>query len=153
MVAYIPPPKNRSEFHALDPDLPSLAAEVAIDVDNLLAGTSNDQTAMRQLANKLKQSIEDDSNGNLSRARMDMATVTVLGEAVLGTMERQNHRERIEDLLTKANEIALILGSADPKINREGLEEARVFCVALSRAAAAYSESIRDLRPSHPFRR
>lgn len=153
MVAYISPPNKRPEFHALDPDLPSLAAEVAIDVDNLLAGTSTDQLAMQQLAKKLMQSIEQDSNGEISRARMDMATVTVLGEAVLRTMERQNHRERIEDLLTKAKEIALILESADPQSDRKGLERARVFCVALSRVAAAYSESIRDLRPSHPFRR
>ncbi len=153
MVAYISPPNNRPEFHALDPDLPSLAAEVAIDVDNLLAGTSTDQDAMQQLANKLKHSIEHDSNGDPSRARMDMATVTVLGEAVLGTMENKTHQEKIEDLLTKANKIAEILGSADPQSDRVGLEEARVFCVTLSRAAAAYSESIRDLRPSHPFRR
>ncbi|MDI6735554.1 MAG: hypothetical protein QME42_05090 [bacterium] len=139
-------------LRVLDPDLPFLAAEVAIDVDNLLAGTSEDQTAMRCLADKLLQSTELDSDSGTTRSQMDLATRTVLGEAVSETVKKESLK-KIEDLLAKANQIAKVLVSDNPQNNREGLEQARNFCVALSRSAAAYSESIRDLRPSHPFRR
>ena len=141
-------------LRALDPDLPFLASEVAIDVDNLLAGVSVNQKAMRLLAEKLLNSIEIDSAGSPPRSQMDMATLTVLGEAILDleTVDVQP-LGKVEDLLTKANQIATILLVDDPQNNPKDLEQARSFCVALSRAAAAYSESIRDLRPSHPFRR
>lgn len=71
---------HNPRLRALDPDLPFLASEVAIDIDNMLSGTSNDQTAMRLLAEKLSQAIGP--NGGPLRSRMDMATLTVLGEAV-----------------------------------------------------------------------
>ena len=141
------------DLRALDPDLPFLASEVAIDVDNILAGVSVDQTAMRLLAEKLLNSIEVDTAGGPPRSQMDMATLTVLGEAILDleTVEKQS-LGKVEDLLTKASQIANILSGDDPQNKPKDLEQARSFCVALSRAAAAYSESIRDLRPSHPFR-
>jgi len=141
-------------LRALDPDLPFLASEVAIDVDNLLAGVSVDQKAMRLLAEKLLNSIEIDSAGGPPRSQMDMATLTVLGEAILDvdTVEDPS-RGKVEYLLTKASQIANILSDDNPQSNRKDLEHALNFCVALSRASAAYSESIRDLRPSHPFRR
>lgn len=139
-------------LRALDPDLPFLASEVAIDIDNMLSGISKDQTAMRRFAEKLSQAIESDSDRGSLSSRMDMATLTVLGEAVLETVENQSMKS-IENLLTRANEITAVLASDKPDSDRQGLEQARSFCVALSRAAAAYSESIRDLNPSHPYRR
>lgn len=139
-------------LRALDPDLPFLASEVAIDIDNMLSGTSNDQTAMRLLADKLSQAIGLDPDGGPLRSRMDMATLTVLGEAVSQTVEKQSMKS-IQDLLARASEITAVLASNEPVHDRQGLEKARSFCVALSRKAAAYSESIRDLNPSHPYRR
>lgn len=141
-------------LRALDPDLPFLASEVAIDIDNLLAGVSTDQKAMRLLAGQLLNSIEVDSAGGPPRSQMDMATLTVLGEAILDLETVEEHSlGKVEDLLTKASQIANILSGDNPESNRKDLEQALSFCVALSRAAAAYSESIRDLRPSHPYRR
>lgn len=138
-------------LRVLDPDLPFLAAEVAVDVDNLLAGRSKEQKAMWCLAEKLSQSIEIDEAGK-SRSRMDMATLTVLGEAVVELVKSESLR-KVEDLLSKATQIAGVLGSENPENNRDELREVGHFCVALSRATAAYTESIRDLRPPHPFRR
>ena len=107
---------------------------------------------MHRFAEKLTQAIESDSDGGPLRSRMDMATLTVLGEAVSETDKTQAMKS-IEDLLTRANEITAVLAMDNPDSDRQGLEQARSFCVALSRAAAAYSESIRDLNPSHPYRR
>ena len=152
MSSTIPLSLEKPGLKALDPDLPFLAAEVAIDVDNMLSGVSNDKTAMRILARKLLQSIDFDSTGVPPRSRMDMATLTVLGEAVSETVEKQSLKN-VEELLAKASQIANVLARENPKEDRDALERAGTFCMALSRAAAAYSESIRDLGPSHPFRR
>ena len=152
MSSMLIPSEMKLGLRALDPDLPFLAAEVAIDVDILLAGKLIDRTAMRRLAEKLSQSIESDSSGGVPRSRMDMAALTILGEAVSETVDKDSLK-KVEDLLAKASRIAEILANGDPNNNRDELEQAGNFCVALSRAAAAYSESIRDLRPSHPFRR
>ena len=141
-------------FRVLDPNLPFLASEVAIDLDNMLLQTADDREAMKSLASKLLSSIEEDSAGGLSHNRMDMATLSVLGEAISEIMHNKNNNlKKVEDLLTKAVEIAKLLLSEDLKSKKEKLLEARDFCVALSRAVTAYSESIRDIRPSNPFRR
>lgn len=152
MSSTIALPQEKRGLKALDPDLPFLAAEVAIDVSNMLSGVSNDQTAMRNLADKLLHSIEPASTGVPPRSRMDMATLTVLGEAVSETIEKQSLKN-VDDLLAKASQIANVLARENPQEDPEALGQAGNFCVALSRAAAAYSESIRDLGPSHPFRR
>lgn len=152
MSSTIASPQEKRGLKALDPDLPFLAAEVAIDVSNMLSGVSNDQTAMRNLADKLLHSIETGSTGVSPHSRMDMATLTVLSEAISETMEKQSLKN-VGDLLAKASMIANVLARENPQADRDALGTARNFCVALSRAAAAYSESIRDLGPSHPFRR
>jgi len=139
-------------LRALDPDLPFLLSEVAIDIDNMLLGTANDKTAMRRLAEKLSQAIQPDPDGGPLCSRMDMATLTVLGEAVFETVEKQSIRN-INELLERAKGIAAVLAKSEPDNDRQGLEQARSFCVALSRAAAAYSESIHDLNPPHPSER
>jgi len=145
-------PQGNQGLRALDPDLPFLAAEVAIDVDNLLAGRSDDRAAMLRFAAILSQSTEIDPSSALPRSRMDMATLTILGEAVSETIEGTSLK-KIEDLLVRASRIASVLENGDPQRDKDELEQAGNFCVALSQAAAAYSESIRDLRPSHPFKR
>lgn len=152
MSSTMAPSTGTSGLRVLDPDLPFLASEVAIDVDNMLLGISDDRTAMRGLANKLLQSTDTASAGSPPRSRMDMATLTVLGEAISVVVDIQCLK-KVEDLLAKASQIAKVLVSENPLDNPDELERARDFCVALSRAAASYSESIRDLRPSHPFRR
>ncbi|MCX5814122.1 MAG: hypothetical protein NT178_16500 [Proteobacteria bacterium] len=149
MLSTIESPQEKRGLEALDPDLPFLAAEVSVDVSNMLSGVSNDQTAMRSLADKLLHSLKS-CHGVPLRSRMDMATLTVLGEAV-ETIDKQSLKN-VGDLLSKASQIANVLARENPKEDLAALEQAGHFCVALSRAAAAYSESIRDLGPSHPFR-
>ncbi len=145
--------QNNQGLRALDPDLPFLAAEVAIDVDNLLVRGVDDRKAMRRLAAKLLQSIDEGpSDVTLPPSRMDIATSTILGGAVRKAIGSKSSKN-LGDLLVEARKIAVVLDSGDPKTEREELEQAGDFCVALSRAVAAHRESIRDLRPPHPFRR
>lgn len=142
-------PKKRG-LRVLDPDLPFLAAKVAVDVDILLAGKLKDRSAMTQLAEKLLESTSLSSG--VQRPQMDFATLTILRGAVSETANTTSLTE-VENLLERAREIAEILEKGTPDNNREKLEEAGNFCMALSQATAAHVESIRDLRPVHPFRK
>jgi hypothetical protein len=81
---------------------------------------------------------------------MDPVTLTVVAEAVAHGADSPR---TVDDLLAQADKIAASLSRPDLSENRDDLTSARDFCVALSRAAVAYRESIYDLRPSHPFRR
>ncbi|MBM4327003.1 MAG: hypothetical protein FJ118_07550 [Deltaproteobacteria bacterium] len=142
--------EETQELRVLDADLPFLAVEAAIDIDNLLSNSGKDLKAMRKLADRLTKSV-DKPNGT-PRSLMDPATLTVLGEALAqaGTTETL---EKVDDLLLRAEKISQVLSSEDPTKNLTELKEARAFCLALSREAAAYRNSLSDLRPSHPFRR
>ena len=141
------------EVRALDPDLPFLASEAAVDLANLISGDSDDMEAIRQLANTLKNSIKKGPSGTPSRSHMDPAALTIVGGAVAEFSSNDPSSRKVDDLLTRAMGIAEFLSSEDMRQEPDKLKEAMDFCVALSRAAIAYRHSIRDLRPSHPVRR
>ena len=144
---------NEGEIHALDPDLPFLASEAAVDLANLRYGDSQRMEAIRNLADRLKKSIKKDSSGVPSRSLVDPDALTVLGGAVVESIFAGQSSKKIDDLLVRALEIAEFLSSENMQDDPTKMEEAMNFCAALSRAAIAYRRSIRDLSPSHPFRR
>jgi hypothetical protein len=144
---------NEGEIHALDPDLPFLASEAAVDLANLRYGDSQRMEAIRNLADRLKKSIKKDSSGVPSRSLVDPDALTVLGGAVVESTFAGQSSKKIDDLLVRALEIAEFLSSENMQDDPAKMEEAMIFCAALSRAAIAYRRSIRDLSPSHPFRR
>lgn len=150
--AFVPTQSNKG-LYALDPNLPFLASEAAVDIDNLLSDRlPHDLRAMRLLAERLKNSVKKDRVSSTLCSLMDPVTLTVLGEAMGDTVRTQS-LQTVEDLLKEAGKIAVTLSKEDPKENSQELEQARDFCVSLSRAVMTYHKSIRDLRPSHPFRR
>lgn len=138
-------------LQVLDPDLSLLASEAAIDIDNLLSNRAEDFKAMRDLAERLKNSLEM-SEGGLIQSLMDPPTLLVLGEAVAHAVGKP-YIEKIEDLLTDTFKISDELSSADPLKDIEALKQARDFCMGLSMAVVAYRKSIRDLRQMRPFRK
>ncbi len=144
--------QSNQGLRALDPDLPFLASEAAIDIDNLLSNRSKELTAIRRLASRLNNSIKLDTAGGPPRSLMDPAMLTVLGEAMGEALKNQS-LQTVEDLLDEATKIAKVLSSEDLSQSPVESKQARDFCVALSRAVMVYHKSIRDLRPSHPFRR
>jgi len=144
--------QQRKGLRVLDFDLPFLASEAAIDIDNLLSNRARELTAIRLLADQLRNSIEISSSGEPPRSLMDPATLTVLGEAV-ARAAGEGYTKKIDDLLVEAVKIGTELSSEDPTKNITELERARDFCVALSMAVVAYHKSISDLSPQHPFRR
>ena len=144
-------PRLVKAFIVLAPDLPLLASEAAIDIDNMLSNRSKDFKAMRDLAVRLKNSIEISDSGQL-HSLMDPPTLIVLSEAVAQAAGKQ-HREKTEDVLAVALKIGDALSSEDPTKNPEALRLTPNFCMGLSMAAVAYRKSIRDLRQTRPFRK
>jgi len=49
---------SKQGFRALDPDLPFLASEAAVDIDNMLEGGARDSTAIDRLVELLDTSID-----------------------------------------------------------------------------------------------
>lgn len=139
-------------LRAVDADLPFLASEAAIDLDNLHSGTYTEVDAVRRLAERLKNSVPSRYD-HANRRVLDPATLIVLGEAVTVSLWNEESPQKVDELLAKAAEIADFLSGDELTKNPEKLNSARNFCVALSRAALAYRKSLRDLRPPHPFRR
>lgn len=144
--------QEKKGLRALDLDLPFLATEAAIDIDNLISNRSKEMTSIRLLAEKLRNSVEVHSTGEPPSSLMDPATLTILGEAV-ARAAGEGYSKKVDDLLTEAFNIGTELSSADPTKDIKALERARDFCVALSTAVVAYHKSISDLTPQHPFRR
>ncbi len=156
MTSAIEQSSAESEIRALDPDLPFLASEAAVDLANLRYGESQRMDAIVRLADRLKKSIKRDSSGAPSRSLVDPDALIILGGAVAESSSAAQSSEKIDDLddlLARALGIAEFLSSENLQDNPTEVEEAMNFCAALSRAAIAYRRSIRDLRPSHPFRR
>lgn len=141
------------EIRALDADLPFLASEAAVDLANLRYGKSQRMEAIRRLADLLRNSIKKGSLGALSRSQMDPAALVIVGGAVVESRSTDQSSQKVDDLLATALDIAEFLSRENMQEDPDKLEEAMNFCAALSRAAIAYRRSIRDLRPSHPFRR
>ena len=154
MTSAIESSSSSCEIRALDPDLPFLASEAAVDLANLRYGESQRMEAIRCLANRLKNSIKKDSSGTLCRSLMDPAALTIVGGAAAESGSGEDPSSlKVDDLLARAMGIAEFLTSEKMEEEHDKLEEAMNFCAALSRAAIAYRRSIRDLCPSHPFRK
>jgi hypothetical protein len=145
-------PQNSESLRASDPDLPFLASEAAVDIEILLTGGEENLSALRRLTDRLHNSLDFSNEDGTPRSLMDPATLSVLGEAVTETAKNESLR-RVEDLISEAVKIFKALSDENLKNNKNELEQARDFCINLSKAAMAYRKSIRDLRPSHPFRR
>src|SRR5258708_211036 len=93
-------PLRKDVLSVLDPELPFLASEAAIDIENLLTAKAKDLAAVRRLATRLRNSIPSASDGG-PRSLMDPATLTVLGEAIYQSLRRPAPCE-LSDLLGQA---------------------------------------------------
>ncbi len=139
-------PHTRSALRALDPDLPMLASQAAIELDNIRLGRSDETPAVDRLRGLLENSIESDPSAPGHRALIDSTTVTLIERALSDSY--QTAPKTLDELLQKACEVADNLKT--PVATQ--IERVRAFCVALSRCASYY-QSTNRVRASHPFRR
>jgi len=134
--------------NALDPNLSSLAANAAVELDLLINGDSTDLEGVRQLGDRLRQSVDwSASSQQAYRLQVDTETETVLGQAFV----RANLGDPgtiLSELFRRTEQIATQLSSTDSGTEHKGLESQRAFCLALSQVAAAHRQLTLDTRPS-----
>ena len=141
--------------NVLDPELPSLASNAAVELDLLINDEPTDLGAVRQLGERLNKSLDKPAPTSLCGLHVDTETETILGQAFLQAPEAKADSATIlKELAHRTEEIARQLSSTALETERKtALELPRAFCLALSQSAAAYRQSLMEIRPPHPFRR
>jgi len=143
--------QHGARLRVLNPDLPLLASQAAIELDKLSQGHNVGFKAVSHLSSLLENSIECCEDSKPSRSLMDSATVTVVSRA-LDAAQWGEPTERVEQLVKQAWEITN--GLKTPASTRvESVKKMRDFCAALSRCATAHIQSLNELRPIHPYRK
>src|SRR5665213_3394133 len=126
-------------LRALDSDLPYLASCAAIELDNVLLGNQTSLVAVKSLAERLRNATAPVEGGEAPKSLMDTPTLQVFTRAVNDS--GQMGVTTLGDLTLVASRIAGTLAGATPDSNADRIRQMREFCVALSRAAAAFRQS------------
>ena len=139
-------------INVVDPELPLLVSDAAVELDLLIQGDQPGLEAVRQLGDDLRKTLAKPAKAPPSRQlHVNTETETILGQAFCDA--GGDPSTILRDLSRYTEEIATQLSSAEPGGRREDLERLREFCLALSRFAAAYRQSMTIALPPHPDRR
>lgn len=141
-------------LRAFDPNLPALASQAAIEIDNILVhhAAPGGHGAIRKLAQALRTSTGT-PNEAPQHIGLDPVTLNVLHGAVRG--HTSYVPENLNALLEQSQELAGELENAAsiPDLDGEILRRLRDFCVALSGHARAYAQAKHESSDRHPFRK
>ncbi len=150
---------NPANVHRrFDADLPSVACDAAIELDELSRGRSNDVTRLEQLAGIISSRVSDVPDPTSLTAQFDPHAVVVLHGA-LTSVAHPAPLDRLEEVVKSVAGLNRRLASvvdavrAGKDIADEELANLRLFCLALSRVAASYEASLEEIGPDHPDRR
>jgi hypothetical protein len=130
-----------------------LATRAAIQLDNLRRGVDTDRAAIGQLAELLKNSFDQSGidAGHRRESLLDAPTIVLMGKVLTATQSlRMTNKDLLKNLL---NGIGDELERVADDSAGQPLEHLRDFCVALARESASYQRSLRDVGPSHPFKK
>jgi hypothetical protein len=139
-------------------DLPSVACQAAIELDNLILGRTTHLPSVAELSGRLSEEVPNVPDLNSPLSLVDPSTVV----ALRGTFQESRFSapsDDIGDLTRQAEEIVrrLKAASEDPQSARasdlEGLKKLKECCLILSRRSAAASGDPEESRPPHPYRR
>ena len=140
----------------LGTDLPSVACNAAIELDNLLLGLTTDLPSVRELCDKLTEEVPNVSDLASPRSLVDPSTVVVI-HRVLRESQMGGLSDEIDELTRQAAEIVrklqAVIGdpSGSRSTNEEGVKKLKMFCLLLSKRASGAKKSARE--PKHPYRR
>jgi hypothetical protein len=147
-------PTASIRLRALDPELPMLAAQAAMELDNFKLSGITDFAAVRILSLRLNNSFPSAGGAVVPRkALLDSSTVSLIGRALNSSSWTANKVSTIDQLDKELWEIAQRLAKVEAAPEEQPIEKIRDFCVALSESASSCRQAFHDLRPSNPFRR
>jgi hypothetical protein len=125
---------------ALDPGLPYLATQAAIELDNLLLKREVELSAVKCLAERLENSVETGSDSGIKKALMDPNTVAVFSSAILASGIPEVRT--LSELANEAQQIATELHSSHDQSDEGRIESLRTFCRLLAQSAVAHERSV-----------
>jgi len=134
-----------------DPRLPLIITKAAIEFDNADQGRQSGFTAAKQLAEFLRASFEQPAATPPEKMSLDVGTVGIVGRA-LDESAWKGPIKNVSEVVDQAREIADSMGNIPPA-NGNSYVRLRAFCVALGNSLLAYRESLRESRPTSPYRR
>lgn len=138
--------------NVLDPKLSWLASKAAVELDLLINGNDVTLDSVRQLAGQLRGTLPTSVGDPMARSlSVDTETELILGRAFAESGDDPS--TILSKLMARTDEISEELSVAKEESGQPNLETLRSFCLALSQSAAAYRQSVLDVRPPHPYRR
>jgi hypothetical protein len=138
-------------IQVLDPDLPLLASQAALELDNLLLGEKVEPMALRQLGKALKNSFTG-TGSTPRKSLVDPGVVAVIGRA-LNASDVMKSASTVDELDNKAWEVVGQMDQIGEHGDSNDVKKVRDFCVALSDYAASYRQALSDADPVPPYRR
>lgn len=138
------------ELSSTAANIPLVAAQAANELDELIEGRASSFNAVKGLADILKKSFRLDAAFERQSSFIDSGSVAVFAQA-FDEVSAGHEISSVDDLIKRAVEIVKSLEKSSSDGEHGGVKALRDFCIALSNAAAAYQQSVYDMRPSHPF--
>lgn len=134
MSTVIQEPGPQSPLQGLDPNLSFIASQAAIELDNLILGTSKKLDAVHELALRLKNSAEEISGSTTMRNLMDPQSIRVFSQAYTETQGESV--STIDELANKAcASLAILMRPRQPLSDRpsRGYDHSAWLCLGSPR--------------------
>jgi hypothetical protein len=141
----------------LENDLPSIAAQAALELDHLSLGRPIGFSATQRLVELISHAVTDVPEPTSPSSLLNPSTAVALGKAIDETLYAgQARTSRLPELIKQAGRFKDRLAAVvqDPSAATAAeKEELRNVCVALSRQAVAVESITRRYRRDHPFKK
>lgn len=131
-------------------EIPFIASQAAIELDNLLLGKSAHLVAVSQLADYLKSSTASEYKGSAGAHLLNSQAFEVVSRAIDASGELAINT--FEDFHIRADQLVSQLKGAMLGGDEGIIERLRSFCVSLSEVATAQRQAMIEMEPSHPYR-
>lgn len=156
-MSSVSPPSGdfEEELWELEDDLPSLANQAAIELDNLLLGRDTGFEAVQRLASRLAADVANGDDSASTAVHYDPITLSVVNRAI-DEWNPATRPEKISDVVKYVEQLTKRLEGAaksPQSASREELEELRDHCVVLSESASVSGRPPFDNDPRYPFGR
>lgn len=142
----------------IENDLPSLACQAAIEIDDVILNRSRELKAVPRLATLIAESIPNVSDMATQASLLDPTAVVVVNRALMDSTFGPTLK-KVEELVATTERMTQSLKdlTTNPPMFRSAkpdeLKKMRAFCLALSRHASAADRTWEEESQRHPFRR
>jgi hypothetical protein len=145
------PSSNAVAYHGLDPDLPSIAALAAADVDELIQHRESPANNLHRLAQVLTTSFESSTVQGSTRSLLDPISADVVASTFRDA--RQASMSSYDELAQVSLELAEQMRRATNSPSGDLLPQLKKFCLALSKYALASKEGFESTMNTPDYKR